>query len=79
MTAKELLAERVLALSEEEAIETIQFLDALGRAPVIDYDNVPLEDEEISPEEEAAVAEARDEIAHGETISFEAIKAKYGL
>ena len=40
----------------------------------------PLEDEEISPEEEAAVQEARDELAAGaEPISHEEIKREFGI
>lgn len=65
--------------SRKRRQRTLSFLDALGRAPVIDYDNVEPEDEEISPEEEAAVQEAREEIARGETVSFDDVKAKYGL
>jgi hypothetical protein len=42
-------------------------------------DSAPLEDEEIAAEEEAAVQEARDELAAGSpTIPFEEIKRKYG-
>ena len=39
----------------------------------------PLEDEEITPEEEAAVAEARDEIARGEVYSLDEVKRELGL
>lgn len=78
-TAKELLLERVAALSEDEAAEALAVLDRLSRPPLIDYDNVPLEDEEISPDEEAAVQAARDEIARGETIPWEQVKAEFGL
>ena len=39
----------------------------------------PLEDEEITPEEEAAVAEAREEAARGEVYSFDEVKRELGL
>jgi hypothetical protein len=42
-------------------------------------DDAPLEDEEISPEEEAAVQQARDELASGsDLISHEQIKREFG-
>lgn len=79
MTAKELLEQRVAALSEDEAAETLEFLDKFQPPPLIDYGNVPLEDEEISPEEEAAVREAREEFKRGETVPWEQVKAELGL
>ena len=39
----------------------------------------PLEDEEITPEEEAAVAEAREEIARGEVYALDEVKRELGL
>ena len=39
----------------------------------------PLEDEEITPEEEAAVAEAREEAARGEVYFFDEVKRELGL
>ncbi len=43
-------------------------------------EEAPLEDEEISPEEEAAVQEAYDELAAGApTVSLEEIKREFGL
>lgn len=79
MTAKELLKQRVGALPEQEAAETLEFPDRLEAAPVIYDDNVPLEDEEISREEEAAVQKAREEVARGATVPWEQVKAELGL
>jgi hypothetical protein len=43
-------------------------------------DDAPLEDEDISPGEEASVQEARDELAAGaELISHEEIKRELGI
>jgi hypothetical protein len=51
-------------------------VDPLVRA----LEEAPLEDEEISPEEEAAVQEAREELAAGApTVSLEKIKREFGL
>jgi hypothetical protein len=40
------------------------------------FDNAPLDDEPVTPEEEAAVQQARKEIARGETISLEEFRAE---
>ena len=80
MTAKEQLLERVRQLSETEAAETLRLLDARQDSLNRRLDDAPLEDEEISPEEEAAVQEARDELAAGaDLISHEDIKREFGL
>jgi len=80
MTAKEKLLERVTRLSEDEADETLRLLE--GREDPVAHllDGAPIEDEEIFPEEEAAVREARDELAAGAaTVPHEEIKRKHGL
>jgi len=80
VTAKEQLLERVMKLSEAEADETLRVLAAREDRVVRLLDDAPLEDEEISSEEEAAVQEARDELAAGApTIPLDEIKHKYGL
>lgn len=80
MTAKEKLLKRVTKLSEAEADETLRLLDAREDPVARLLDDAPLEDEQISPEEEAAVREARDELAAGApTIPHEEIQRKHGL
>jgi hypothetical protein len=81
VTAKEQLLERVRGLSEAEAAEALRLLDARQDPLNRRLDDAPLEDEEIvSPEEETAVREARDELAAGaELISHEEIKREFGL
>lgn len=80
MTAKEQLLERVRQLSEDEAAETLRLLDARQDPLNRRLDEAPLEDEEISPEEEAAVQEARDELVAGAgLVSHEEIKREFGI
>jgi hypothetical protein len=80
VTAKERLLERVRALSEAEAAEAIRLLDARQDPLNRRLDDAPLEDEGISPDEEAAVQEARDEITAGaDLISHEQIKRELGI
>jgi hypothetical protein len=72
--------ERVTRLSEAEADETLRLLDARENPLVDAFDNAPFEDEEISAEEEAAVQEARDELAAGvPTIPHDEIKREFGI
>jgi hypothetical protein len=80
VTAKERLLERVRGLSEAEAAETLRLLDTRQDPLTRRLDDAPLEDEDISPEEEAAVQEACDELAAGaELISHEEIKREFGI
>jgi hypothetical protein len=80
VTAKERLLERVRGLSEAEAAETLRLLDARQDPLNRRLDDAPLEDEDISPEEDAAVREAREELAAGaELISHEEIKREFGI
>jgi hypothetical protein len=80
VTAKEQLLERVRGLSEAEAAETLRLLDARAGPLQRQLEDAPLEDEEISPEEEAAVQQARDELAAGAPlVSHEEIKREFGI
>ncbi len=76
MTAKEMLRERVEALTEDEAAETLRVLDQRADPVLAAFDNAPLDDEPITAEEEAAVALAREEIARGETVSLQEFLAE---
>jgi len=78
MTGKEKLRERVEALTEEQAAQTLRYLDEDPLTRLLD--SAPLKDEEITAEEEAAVQEAREELAAGvPTIPLEEVKHKHGL
>jgi hypothetical protein len=76
MTAKELLRRRVEALTEEEAAEALRLLNRDADPLTVLLDDAPLDDEPTSPEEEAAVQEARDAAARGETISLDELRAE---
>jgi len=80
MTAKEQLRSLVDELSEQEANEALQLITARrGDGFARWLDSLPEEDEEISEHEEAAVQEARDEIAAGvPLIPFDEIKRESG-
>jgi hypothetical protein len=77
VTAKEKLRERIETFTEEEAAETLQLLDRRTNPLTILLENAPLDDEPVTDEEEAAVQVAREEIARGETISLEEIRAEF--
>lgn len=81
MTTREKLHRIVDELPEEELDAALQAIEARADDPLIRrLDEAPLEDEEISPEEEAAVQEARDELAAGAPlISHEEIKREFGI
>lgn len=66
MTTKEQLHKLVDELSETEADDALRYIATRHQDPLVRrLDVAPLEDEEISAEEEAAVQEAREEIAAG--------------
>jgi hypothetical protein len=82
VTAKERLRRMVSRMSESEATAALARLEANAAEtgdeqhnPVMEMlDNAPPEDEEISPEEEAAVAEALEEHRRGKSFSSSEIK-----
>jgi hypothetical protein len=79
MTAKQQLRQLVDELSEVEAAQALDLLATRGRRDSLTelLDNAPPDDEPVTPEEEALVQEARDEIARGEpTISLEQLRAE---
>ena len=81
MTTREKLIRAVLDLPEEEVDGALEYVAARGEGedPLIRrLDTVPLEDEEISAEEEVAAAEGRADIAAGRTISHEEMLRRYG-
>jgi hypothetical protein len=77
MTAKEKLRVVVEELSETEAEGALDYIasrrhDELG---ALLY-SAPVDDEPSTPEEEAAVQLAREELARGETVSLDEIRAE---
>jgi hypothetical protein len=81
MTTREKLHQIVDKLPEEELDAALKAIESRADDPLIRrLEEAPLEDEEISPEEEAAVQEARDELAAGAPlISHDEIKREFGI
>ena len=71
MTAKEQLRQRIEAFSEEEAVEALRLLDLRDDPVVVAFRDAPLDDEPFTEEDEAALAEARKDIAAGRTLSLD--------
>jgi hypothetical protein len=79
MTAEEKLREVVERLSEQQAEETLRFIDARADDLTRRLANAPLEDEDLSPEEEEAVRETCEELAAGiAPVSHEEIQREFG-
>ncbi len=79
VTTKERLHQLVDELSESEADDALRYVASRREDPLVRrLDSAPLEDEEISPEEEAAAAEGRADIAAGRTVSHAEMLRKYG-
>jgi len=76
MTAKEQLRERVEQLTEEEAAATLRLLDQGTDDLTRMLDEAPLDDESTTAEEDAAVQEALEAVARGETISLEELRGE---
>jgi hypothetical protein len=76
MTAKERLRAAIEELSEAEGAEALELLDRGGQRDALDelLDNAPIDDEPETDEEREAVAEAREEIRRGETVSLDEIR-----
>lgn len=81
MTTREKLHRIVDELPEEDLDAALQAIEARSDDPLIRrLEDALAEDEEISPEEEAAVQEARDEVAKGSPlISHDEIKREFGI
>ncbi len=71
------LRERIEAFSEDEAAETLRLLDQRADPLMRFLDEAPLDDEPVTPAEEAAVAEADAAIAAGETVSLDEILREF--
>jgi hypothetical protein len=71
MTAKEQLRERVDAFSEEEASKALRLLDLGSDRLIAAFRDAPLDDEPFTETDEAALAEARADIAAGRTVALD--------
>ena len=70
MTAKEQLRQRIEAYSEQEALEALRLLDLRNDPLIVAFRDAPIDDEPFMEEDEAALAEAREDIAAGRTVSL---------
>jgi len=79
MTVKERLHHVVEQMTDEEAEATLRRIDAQRADPLVRFlDAAPVDDEPVTAEEEAALAEVEVDRAAGvPTISFDDIKRKY--
>jgi hypothetical protein len=79
MTVKEWLHQVVEELSEEEAEAMLRRVEALRSDPFLRYlDAAPVDDEPITAQEEAAIAEVEADRAAGvPAIPFDDVKRKY--
>jgi hypothetical protein len=77
MTAKEKLRVVVEELTESEAESALDYI-ASHRQDDLDalLDGAPVDGEPSTPEEEAAVQLAREELARGETVSLDEIRSE---
>ncbi len=80
MTVKERLHRVIDEMSDERAEAALQRIDALQTDPLVRFlDAAPLDDEPVSAEEKAAVAEVDTDRAAGvASIPFEEIKRRHG-
>lgn len=80
MTVKERLHQVVDELSDEEAEAMLRRVEAIRSDPFLRYlDAAPVDDEAVSVEEEAAVAEVEaDRAAGAQRVPFDDVKRKYG-
>jgi hypothetical protein len=79
MTAKQQLRERVEALTEEQAAETLRLLDQRTEDPVLAaFRDAPLDDEPWTEEDEQAAAEGRADVAAGRTVSLDEVMRELG-
>lgn len=80
MTVKEQLHRVVEELSDEEAEAALRRIDALRSDPLVRFmDAAPLDDEPVTAEQQAALAEVDAERAAGAgRISFDEIKRTHG-
>jgi hypothetical protein len=79
MTVKERLHQVVEEMSDEEAEAMLRRVEALRNDPFLRYlGAAPVDDEPVTPEEQAAVAEVdADRAAGAATIPFDEIKRKF--
>jgi hypothetical protein len=74
MTAKEKLRAQVEDLTEQEAEATLEFIASRGQSFGDWLDSRPEDDEPLSAEEQAALADSDADIAAGRIVSYAEVK-----
>jgi hypothetical protein len=78
MTAKEKLRQLIERLSEQDAEETLRFLDARSRDPLLEAARrAPIDDEPSSREEDLSAREAWAEYERGEAVPLREIRNEF--
>jgi hypothetical protein len=77
-TAKEKLRERIEALTEEEASESLRLLDLRSDPVIAAFRDAPVDDEQWSEDDEAAAAEGRADVAGGRTVRLDEVLREQG-
>jgi hypothetical protein len=77
VTAKEKLLERVMKLSEAEADKTLRLLDEREDSVIAAFREAPEDDETLNPEEEAVLAESREQYRRGEAVPLDDIRHEF--
>jgi Tfp pilus assembly ATPase PilU len=78
MTTKEALHRLIDNMPDEQAEQLMTGLN--NRDPIaVSLALAPIDDEPLTPEEEAALAEADDDVARGNLISTEQLRRELGL
>jgi hypothetical protein len=76
---RQLAHELVDRLPEAQLTGLVHFLETIVDPVAVALESAPLEDEEISDEEERAVAEAREWLKHNKPIPHDEVLAEFGL
>ena len=81
MATKETLHRLVDELPDDEVDEAERYLRALQiEDPVLrSLELAPIDDEPVTPEEEAAIQEGRDALARGDVLTTEQLRRQLGL
>jgi hypothetical protein len=78
LTAKEKLRERVEALTEQEAADTLRLLDQRTEDPVIAaFRDAPIDDEPLTADEAVVLEESRAEYRRGEGVPLDGIHHEF--
>ncbi len=79
MTTKERLHQVVDELSEQEAVDALDYLVSRGRDPLARrLDAAPLDDEPLTAEDLDAMREMREDAAAGRLVSLDDIRQELG-